>query len=124
MKDKRPVNLNISTIHLPLAAYTSFTHRISGVIIFVGVAILLWIFDLSLEIEEGFAQVKEIITSPVIKLVIWGILSALAFHMIAGIKHLLLDSGIGETKEAAPLGAKITIVVSLLLIVGLGVWIW
>ncbi len=124
MKDNRPVNLDISTISLPLAAYTSITHRVSGVIVFVGIAILLWIFNTSLGSEEGFNQIKEAMTSPIAKFVVWGILSALAYHMVAGIKHLLMDSGIGETKEAAPVGAKITIFLSLVLIIALGVWIW
>jgi len=124
VKDKRPVNLNISTIHLPIAAYTSITHRISGVIVFVGVAILLWMFDLSMSSEEGFNQIKDLMTSPLMKFIVWGILSALAYHLVAGVKHLLMDMGIGETKEAAPLGAKITLVVSLILIVALGVWVW
>jgi len=124
VKDNRPVNLDISTISLPLAAYTSITHRVSGVIVFVGIAILLWIFNTSLGSEEGFNQIKEAMTSPIAKFVVWGILSALAYHMVAGIKHLLMDSGIGETKEAAPVGAKITIFLSLVLIIALGVWIW
>lgn len=124
MKDKRPVNLDLSTIHLPLAAYTSITHRISGVIVFVGIAILLWLFDMSLSSEASFNQLKELAESGLYKFVLWGILSALAYHMVAGIKHLLMDAGIGESKEAGPRGAKITIVVSLILIVGLGVWIW
>ena len=124
MKDKRPVNLDISTINLPLAAYTSITHRISGIIVFVGIAILLWIFDISLSSEESFNQLKEMTNSFIFKFVLWGILSALAYHLVAGVKHLLLDFGIGETKEAAPLGAKITIIVSLILIIALGVWIW
>jgi succinate dehydrogenase / fumarate reductase cytochrome b subunit len=124
VKDNRPVNLDISTISLPLAAYTSITHRISGIIVFVGIAILLWIFNTSLGSEEGFNQVKEVMSSPLIKFIVWGILSALAYHMVAGIKHLLMDSGVGETKEGAPLGAQITIVLSLILIVALGVWIW
>ncbi len=124
MKDKRPVNLDISSIHLPIAAYTSITHRISGVIVFVGVAILLWMFDLSMSSEEGFNQIKDLLSSPLMKFSVWSILSALAYHLVAGLKHLLMDIGIGETKEAAPLGAKITLLVSLILIVALGVWIW
>ena len=124
MKDKRPVNLDISSIHLPLAAYTSILHRISGVIIFVGVAILLWLFDLSLSTEESFNSIREIMVSPLVKFIVWGILSALAYHLVAGVKHLLMDMGIGESKEAAPLGAKITIVVSAVLIIALGVWLW
>lgn len=124
VKDKRPVNLDISSIHLPLAAYTSILHRISGVIIFVGVAILLWIFDLSLSSEESFNSIREIMGSPLVKFIVWGILAALAYHLVAGVKHLLMDMGIGESKAAAPLGAKITIVVSAVLIIALGVWLW
>jgi succinate dehydrogenase / fumarate reductase cytochrome b subunit len=124
VKDKRPANLDISTINLPLAAYTSITHRISGIIVFVGIAILLWVFDMSLSSEEDFNQLKVMANTFIFRFVLWGILSALAYHLVAGVKHLLLDSGIGETKEAAPLGAKITIVVSLILIIALGVWIW
>ena len=67
---------------------------------------------------------KELLTSPVIKFVTWGILSALAYHMVAGFKHLLMDFGIGETKRAAPIGAVITVLISLIFIVTLGVWIW
>jgi succinate dehydrogenase / fumarate reductase cytochrome b subunit len=124
VKDKRPINLDISSIHLPLAAYTSILHRISGVIVFVGVAILLWIFDLSMSSEQGFNSVREIMTSPLMKFIVWGVLSALAYHLVAGVKHLLMDMGIGESKEAAPRGAKLTIVVSAVLIIALGVWIW
>jgi len=123
-KDNRPVNLDISTIRLPLAAITSITHRVSGVILFVGIGILLWMLDLSLDSEAGFAELQECLTSPVATFVVWGVLSALAYHMVAGIKHLLMDIGFGETKEAAPRGATLVIIVSAIVIVALGVWLW
>ncbi len=124
MKDKRPVNLDIGTIDLPLAALTSITHRVSGVIVFVGIAILLWLFDASLASEEGFNSLGGFATSFLGKFILWGVLAALAYHMVAGCKHLLMDFGIGETKEAAPIGAKVVIVVSIVLFGVLGVWIW
>ncbi len=124
MKDKRPVNLDISTIKLPLAAISSITHRISGVIVFVGIALLLCLFDLSLAGPEGFAEVQALGANPLFKLVLWALLSALAYHMVAGVKHLVLDMGIGETKEGGPLGAKVVVAVSAVLIVLLGVWVW
>ena len=124
MKDKRPVNLDISTIHFPLAAITSVLHRISGVIVFVGVAILLWMFDMSLSSEEGFNALRECSESALFKFVVWAILSALAYHMVAGVKHLILESGLGETKEGVAIAAKLIVVVSALLITALGVWIW
>ncbi len=124
MKDKRPVNLDIGTIHLPLAAYASILHRISGIVVFVGIAILLWLFDQSLSSEEGFNALKQSSASFVGKFIIWGIVSALAYHLVAGIKHLLMDMGIGETKEGGELGAKLTLIISAVLIVILGVCIW
>lgn len=124
MKDQRPVNLDISTIKLPLAALASITHRISGVVVFVGIALLLYLFDLSLTDAEGFAEVQALGANPLFKFIIWALLSALAYHMVAGVKHLVLDLGIGETKEGGPLAAKLVIAVSAVLIVLLGVWVW
>lgn len=124
MKDNRPVNLDIRTIQLPLAAITSILHRISGIIIFVGLGILLWIFDLSLASEASFNTLKDYSQGGFFKFIVWGTLSALAYHLVAGVKHLVMELGVGETKAGAPIGATITIIVSVILIVSLGVWIW
>ncbi|KGS14247.1 MULTISPECIES: succinate dehydrogenase, cytochrome b556 subunit [Pseudomonas syringae group] len=124
MNSQRPVNLDLRTIKLPVTAYTSILHRISGVILFVGIAIMLYAMDKSLASEEGFGEVKAYMTSPLAKLVIWGLLSALLYHMVAGIRHLIMDSGVGETLEGGKLGSKIVIAVSVVLILLAGVWIW
>jgi succinate dehydrogenase / fumarate reductase, cytochrome b subunit len=121
---KRPVNLDIGTIQLPLPAITSILHRISGVIVFIGIAILLWLFDVSLTSEAGFNRLNELASSFISKFIVWGILTALAYHLVAGCKHLLMDLGIGESKEAGTLGAQLTIAVSLVLALMLGVWLW
>lgn len=124
MKDKRPVNLDLSTIHQPRAAITSILHRISGVIVFVGTAVLLWLLDTSLSSSEGFTRLREAGMSPMAKLIIWGVLAALVYHLVAGIRHLLMDAGIGESFEGGPRGATIVLVVSAVLIVLTGVWVW
>ncbi|MBL3832735.1 succinate dehydrogenase, cytochrome b556 subunit [Pseudomonas syringae] len=124
MNSQRPVNLDLRTIKLPVTAYTSILHRISGVILFVGIAIMLYAMDKSLTSEEGFGEVKACLTSPLAKLIIWGLLSALLYHMVAGIRHLIMDTGVGETLEGGKLGSKIVIAVSVVLILLAGVWIW
>ena len=85
---------------------------------------MLYALDKSLSSEEGFGQVKASVTSPLAKLVIWGILSALLYHLVAGVRHLIMDMGIGETLEGGKLGSKIVIAVSVVVIVLAGVWIW
>ncbi len=124
MNSKRPVNLDLGKFHFPLPAITSILHRISGIIIFVGVAFLLYGLDLSLSGEDGFARVNELLDSFLAKLIIWGILSALLYHLVAGIKHLIMDMGIAEELESGRLAAKITVVVSIVLIILAGVWVW
>ncbi len=124
MKDKRPVNLDLTQFSFPLPALTSIVHRVTGVALFVGVAILMYFFDLSLSGEEGFNTAKECMTGFFAKLILWGIVSALLYHLVVGIKHLLMDLGIGETLEGGMLGSKIVIAVSVVLILAAGVWIW
>ena len=124
VKDKRPVNLDISTIHLPIAAWVSIAHRISGILLFAGIAVLLYLFQLSLAGETGFDRAQALLTSPLSRLVLWLVLSALAYHVVAGTKHLLLDAGIGETFEGGPRAARIVVALSAVLIILLGVWLW
>lgn len=124
MNSKRPVNLELSTIHFPITAIVSILHRISGIIVFVGIGFLLYGLDRSLAGPAGFNAMADLMTHPLAKLVAWGTLSALAYHLVAGIRHLIMDLDIGETLEGGRLGSQITFVVSALLIVLLGVWIW
>lgn len=120
----RPVNLDLSTIKLPITAYVSILHRISGVVMLVGILILLWMLDLSLASAEGFAFLQEVLESSIAKLILWGVLSALAYHFAAGIKHLIMDLGVGETLEGGKLGAKIALACAAVLIILAGVWVW
>ena len=125
MKKERPVNLDLSTISLPITAIASITHRISGVILLGGVLILLWMLDLSLTSEQSFNELKETLSNPVITFIIWGILAALAYHLVAGIRHLIMDMGVGETLEGGRAGAKAVFAISTVLIIAIGAYlIW
>jgi succinate dehydrogenase / fumarate reductase cytochrome b subunit len=124
VKDNRPKNLDFKTLRLPLPAITSILHRISGIIIFAGIFVLLWLLAASLTSESGFRNVQQWLASTPVKLVVWVILAGLLYHFIAGIKHLVMDIGIGETLEGANTGAKLVVVTSVIAIVLAGVWLW
>ena len=124
MNDKRPVNLDLSTIKFPVTAIASITHRVTGVAIFLALPILLWMLDRSLASPESFADLKALMTSPLVKLVVWAILAVLLYHLVAGIRHLILDTGVGETLEGGRRGAKLVFIISAVLILLVGGWIW
>lgn len=124
VKDNRPVNLDIGTMRLPITAWASIAHRASGVFLFVGMAVLLWALEASLSGPEGFASLQECLASPLVKLVLWAIVAGLIYHSLAGVKHLVMDFGIGETMEGGVMGARIVIGLSVVLILLAGIWIW
>ncbi len=111
-------------MRLPITAWASISHRASGVFLFVGMALLIWGLDMSLSSPEGFASLQECLASPVAKFVIWAVLVGLIYHTLAGIRHLIMDFGIGESMEGGVAGARIVFVLSIVLAVLAGVWIW
>jgi succinate dehydrogenase / fumarate reductase cytochrome b subunit len=122
--DKRPVNLDIGTIKLPITAYVSILHRVSGVALIGAVGILLGLLAYSLKSAEDFAAVQACIASVPMKLLLWAVLAAFIYHMFAGIKHLIMDMGIGETLEGGKRGAMLVIVFAAISILLAGVWVW
>jgi succinate dehydrogenase / fumarate reductase cytochrome b subunit len=124
VNQQRPINLDLTKFSFPLPALTSITHRVAGVILFVGIIFLLCALSGSLESAEGFAETKKSMTTGFGSFITWGLLSALAFHFVAGIKHLLMDLGLGETKESGFNAAVFTIILSCILIILAGVWVW
>ncbi len=101
VNSQRPVNLDLRTIKLPITAYASILHRISGVILFVSLVIALFLLDRSLSGPEGFVIVKSWMSNFFVKFIVWGMLSALIYHLVAGIRHLIMDLGIGESLGVA-----------------------
>lgn len=124
MKDKRPVNLDMLSIRQPITAWASITHRATGVFLFAGIAVLLWALDASLASPESFMSLQESLDNPLLKLVVWAVISGLIYHSLAGIKHLIMDMGIGETMAGGILGVRIVVGLSIVLILLAGIWIW
>lgn len=124
MDKNRPINLDIRTIKFPLAAIASITHRITGVVLFGGMTLLLYLLQISLSSENGFLLAIELTGKISVKLAIWVTLISISYHLIAGVKHLLLDLGIGETKTSAENGARILLFSLAIISVLTGFWIW
>ncbi len=121
---QRPVNLQLTTIKFPITAITSILHRITGVLLFLSMPVLLWTLDVSLSSEAGFECVRDCFSRPFDKFLTWVLLSCVIYHVVAGVRHLLMDLGYGESKSGGRVGAKLIILVSLILIILVGLWIW
>ena len=105
MTDQRPVYLNLIKIRLPLPGIISFAHRITGVILFLSLPFAVYLLDLSIESEQSFVEVQQILKQPVMLFVQILLLWSLAHHFFAGIRFLLIDAEIGVEKSQARLGS-------------------
>ena len=124
MKSDRPVNLNIFTITFPLAALASITHRITGGALFVGLAFGFYALQLALSSPEGFTQASALTDSVLGRVIFIGLIFSLSYHILAGIKHLLLDFHIGDSLAAAHAGSIIVIVLAVIDTILFGVLLW
>lgn len=124
MNKKRPVNLDLGSLKFPPMAIASILHRISGIALFLLLPLMLFILAKSLHSAEWFAQTQVMLMQPVYKLAVWAFSVALIYHVLAGIRHILLDIGLGEHLCTARFTAKLVIALTVILTIILGIWIW
>ena len=121
---QRPVFLEIPNIRLPIPGIVSILHRISGVILFVSLPLLLCFLAGTLSRESAFETYQSVVANPLVKLGLIVLLWAYLHHSIAGIRFLLLDAHKGLELQTARSTAKVTFVLALVLTVILGAWLW
>lgn len=109
---KRPKNLDLASIRLPLAGKVSILHRVSGVGLFLCLPLLLWLFSASVTSVGTFADFKAVAGSLPVKVVMAGLLWSFIHHFCAGIRFLLLDLHVGIEKEASRKSAGVVFAVS------------
>ncbi len=124
MKTERPVYLSLTQFAWPFAAISSITHRITGVALFAGIAYLLWLLGLALESPEGFERAAAILDGALGKVVLLAVLAALAFHLFAGMKHLVMDFHRWDSLEAGRRTSVTVFVLTAIATVLAGVWLW
>ena len=131
---KRPQFRNINALtdlpsyRLPAAGIVSILHRISGVLMFLLLPFVIWMFDTSVSSEYSYARFKAAFNSGLgfvpgwfLKLVALALIWAYLHHFIAGLRHLWMDvSHAAVSKEFGHSSAIATLAVSILLTLVLG----
>lgn len=119
----RPVNLDLGSLSYPPMAIASILHRISGLVLFLLLPLMMYLLSASLSSPLSFDRLQIELTGTCYKFLLWAFSTALIYHLIAGIRHILLDIGIGEHVVMARRSAITVIVLATILAVFLGVWI-
>ena len=88
---RRPKNLNLFTIRLPINAVVSILHRVSGVGLFLSLPLILLAFQYSTRSVESYIALVNLLDTWLSKLLLIGLAWAFFHHFFAGIRHLLQD---------------------------------
>ncbi|MBL4630369.1 MAG: succinate dehydrogenase, cytochrome b556 subunit [Paraglaciecola sp.] len=125
MKKKRPVNLDFTTMSLPIMGIASILHRVSAVIIWVAMAFLLPVLYISLDSPEGFDRLSRMATESFIaQFFIWGFMTAMGYYAMGGLKHMIQELGYFEDLKGGMLISKIAIGLGIVISFLIGVRIW
>lgn len=124
MPASRPKHLNLMQIRLPLPAFVSILHRVSGAALFLMLPLLLCLLGSSLESQRSFAEFKAWVGHPLVKLVLLGLLWAYLHHLCAGIRHLAMDMHMGLELASARASSWAVLGVSIVLTLLIGARLW
>jgi succinate dehydrogenase / fumarate reductase cytochrome b subunit len=130
---KRPEFRNINaladlpTYRLPPAGWVSILHRVSGLLMFLLLPLIIWMFDNSISSEISFAKFSAafnvglgFVPGWFMKLVALALIWAYLHHFIAGLRHLYMDVCHAVSKEFGKSSAIVTLALSLGLTAVLG----
>lgn len=109
---------DIAHYRLPISAFVSIFHRVSGAFLFFFLPFILFLLDRSLISDYSFNNMKEFVSHWFVKLIILGLAWAYLHHFCAGMRHMLMDFHVGLEKDTARKTSISVFVVSLLLTAG------
>jgi succinate dehydrogenase / fumarate reductase cytochrome b subunit len=124
MNKQRPKHLASHLIKLPLPGFVSILHRISGLLLFLALPLLLLALQYSLRSIETYTQLMTTLAHPLLKLALLGLLWAFLHHLCAGLRYLAIDLDYGVKLAQARASSKAVLAVSLALTVLIGVRLW
>lgn len=100
----RPLSPHLQVYRLPLAAWLSISHRITGIGLTLGTLLLTWWVAAAAYGPDAYATFAGFIGSPFGYFILFGFSVALFFHLCNGLRHLLWDAGknfsIADTKRS------------------------
>ncbi len=117
----KPKFLNLFQIKFPMTAWVSIAHRVSGILIFLLIGLMIFTLQQSLKSEMHFLKVYSFFKSSWFNLMWFVLLASLIYHSFAGIRHMIMDFGYGESYKAGRLSALIVILSSIIAIGIVGV---
>ena len=123
-KKKRPKNLNLFTIRLPINAVVSILHRVSGLVLFGLLPVMLFALQYSLQSAENYARLANLTDFWLVKLLLIGLSYPFFHHFYAGLRHLGQDVHWNTSLEKARFSSRFILILGAVSVLIFGLLIW
>jgi succinate dehydrogenase / fumarate reductase, cytochrome b subunit len=118
----RPLSPHLSLYRLKYTLVSSIVNRFTGLALTAGLLVLLyWVWAL-FGGPQRYAQAEVVLSHPLFKVVLSGFIFAFCYHLIAGIRHLVWDTGRGMERRQSQTSAWAVGILSVLLTLALVYW--
>ena len=120
---QRPLSPHLSVYRMfRYTLFTSFANRATGVVLSVGLLVLVYWLMAVASGAAAYARAIGILSLPIFKLFYAALLLTFSYHLVAGLRHLVWDTGRGLERAQSKRSATIVVVVSVLLMAGFIYW--
>jgi succinate dehydrogenase / fumarate reductase, cytochrome b subunit len=120
----RPLSPHLGVYKFTYAMATSIVNRITGLCLSAGLVLLVyWLVALAGD-KSRFDRAESILSSAPCKVLYAILVIAFCYHLTAGIRHLVWDTGRGLERRQSHASAKVVIVVSILLTLLIAYCFW
>ncbi len=119
----RPLSPHLSIYRMSrYSLLTSFANRVTGAVLSGGLLVLIYWLTALARGARSYAHAQELLGSDLAKVVYAGVIAAFSYHLVAGIRHLVWDTGRGMEKAQSQRSAWLVIAVAIVLALASGWW--
>jgi succinate dehydrogenase / fumarate reductase cytochrome b subunit len=90
------VFFKLTQIQMPVGAIASIMHRVTGLVLAITIPFWSYALDLSLASAQSYEHLTRMASTGLIKVALIAFIWALSHHLLAGVRHLLMDIGVGS----------------------------
>ena len=116
---ERPLSPHLQVYRLPMTAKMSISHRITGILLTLGLIVLSAWFIAAASGEDIYNQAMALIDTPLTFFIFMAWAFILFYHMGNGIRHLFWDMVIGVNQGAARITGVLVILFAVIATGGL-----
>ena len=118
----RPLSPHLSVYKFKYTLVSSIVNRGTGLALTAGLLVLLYWIMAIFGGPQSYARAEVVLSHPVFKLMLTGFMFAFSYHLIAGIRHLIWDTGRGMERRQSQISAWGVVILSVLLTLALAYW--